>query len=190
MNRKASVVLGLVAVVLLVLYLLNRDFHQKQVAPGSTARHAESSAPGQMTASSAQKTTAISVPPGMAVEKSENSPAAAAGLVPPAAPDNSATIAPAIVMQNVRRAVRQYGDMFNGNPVGTNPEITAALSGKNPKQINFIDSNAGMRVNDQGEMIDPWGTPYFFHQISGTQMEIHSAGPDRIMWTSDDLVAQ
>jgi len=45
-------------------------------------------------------------------------------------------------------------------------------------------------VNDQGEMIDPWGTPYFFHQISGTQMEIHSAGPDHVMWTSDDLVAQ
>ena len=45
-----------------------------------------------------------------------------------------------------------------------------------------------MRINSQGELIDPWGTPYFFHQLSGTEMEIHSAGPDKVMWTQDDLV--
>jgi hypothetical protein len=99
-------------------------------------------------------------------------------------------IPPLIAMQNVRRAVRQYGDMFNGNPVGTNPEITAALAGANPKQINFLNPDAGMHVNDRGEMIDPWGTPYFFHQVSGTEMEIHSAGPDKVMWTADDLVTK
>ena len=87
------------------------------------------------------------------------------------------------------RAVRQYGQMFGGNPVGTNPEITAALSGNNPKGINFIKAEDGMRINGNGELVDPWGTPYFFHQLSGTDMEIHSAGPDRIMWTPDDLVA-
>jgi hypothetical protein len=37
-------------------------------------------------------------------------------------------------------------------------------------------------------MIDRWGTPYFFHQISATSMEIHSAGPDRKMGTEDDIV--
>ena len=47
-----------------------------------------------------------------------------------------------------------------------------------------------MRVNENGEMVDPWGTPYFFHQLSGHEMEIHSAGPDKIMWTFDDLVAR
>ncbi|HWF19491.1 MAG TPA: hypothetical protein VG754_09490 [Verrucomicrobiae bacterium] len=97
---------------------------------------------------------------------------------------------PDIVLQNVRRAVRQYGAMFGGNPVGTNPEITAALTGKNPKQINFLNGQPGMRINQDGELLDAWGTPYFFHQISGTEMEIHSAGPDKIMWTSDDLVTR
>ena len=93
------------------------------------------------------------------------------------------------MLANVRTAVRQYGDMFHGNPVGTNPEITAALSGNNPKHINFINSQAGMRI-ENGEMVDPWGTPLFFHQLSGTDMEIRSAGPDKIMWTADDLVTR
>lgn len=97
---------------------------------------------------------------------------------------------PAIVLENMSRAVRQYGEMFGGNPVGTNPEITSQLSGHNPKHINFLNADAGMRVNGDGELVDPWGTPYFFHQLSGQDMEIHSAGPDRIMWTSDDLVSR
>lgn len=99
-------------------------------------------------------------------------------------------IPPSIVLENTRRAIRQFGDMFGGNPVGTNPEITAELSGDNPKHINFINTEAGMRINQGGELVDSWGTPLFFHQISGKEMEIHSAGPDKVMWTSDDLVAR
>jgi hypothetical protein len=101
-----------------------------------------------------------------------------------------ADLPPETLLQNVRHAVQQYGEMFGGNPVGLNSEITAALAGKNPKQINFIDPSAGMRVNANGELVDGWGTPYFFHQLSGTHMEIHSAGPDKKMWTSDDLVTK
>ena len=91
-------------------------------------------------------------------------------------------------MDNLRIVFHQYASMFGGNPVGTNPEITAALNGKNPKGANFINPDEGMRINANGEMVDPWGTPFFFHQLSGTVMEIHSAGPDRIMWSPDDLV--
>ena len=80
--------------------------------------------------------------------------------------------------------------MFGGDPVGTNPEITSALNGNNPKQINFIKPEAGMQINENGELIDAWGTPLFFHQLSGTEMEIHSAGQDKIMWTQDDLVTK
>jgi hypothetical protein len=80
--------------------------------------------------------------------------------------------------------------MFGGNPVGINSEITSQLSGDNPKHINFLSAEDGMRVNEKGELVDPWGTPYFFHQLSATDMEIHSAGPDKIMWTSDDIVVK
>jgi hypothetical protein len=98
--------------------------------------------------------------------------------------------APAIVLERMSGAIRQYGRMFGGNAVGTNPEITAALVGGNPKGINFIKAEEGMRINGNGELVDPWGTPYFFHQLSGTDTEVRSAGPDGIMWTSDDLVAR
>ena len=97
-------------------------------------------------------------------------------------------IAPQIVLENMRRAVVDYGSTFSGNPVGTNPEITAALNGQNAKQIKFIDPERGLRINGNGELVDPWGTPFFFHQLSAKDMEIRSAGPDKVMWTADDLV--
>lgn len=95
---------------------------------------------------------------------------------------------PETVLENARSAIRDYGSMFGGNPVGTNPEITAALNGKNPKQAKFLRAESGMRINGSGELVDPWGTPFFFHQLSGTETEIHSAGPDKKMWTEDDIV--
>jgi len=97
-------------------------------------------------------------------------------------------IPPQIILENMRRAVINYGSTFSGNPVGTNPEIAAALNGENPKQIKFIDPENGLRINGQGELGDSWGTPFFFHQLSATDMEVRSAGPDKIMWTPDDLV--
>jgi hypothetical protein len=125
----------------------------------------------------------------------ENLDSTAAGKILPApagqpAPLQFTNFAPATVLQNVSRAVRQYGEMFGGNPVGNNAEITAALNGQNPKGINFIKPEGGMRINENGELVDAWGTPFFFHQLSGTDMEIHSAGPDKAMWTSDDLVGK
>lgn len=74
------------------------------------------------------------------------------------------------------------------DPVGDNAEITAVLTGNNRLGYAFIrpDSPA---INRQGELCDRWGTPYFFHQISGTKMAIRSAGPDRRLFTSDDMEA-
>ncbi len=97
---------------------------------------------------------------------------------------------PQTVLDNARVALHNYNAAFGENPVGDNSEITAALMGKNPRQANFITAESGLRVNDKGEMIDAWGTPFFFHQLSGQMMEIRSAGEDRKMWTRDDLVTR
>jgi hypothetical protein len=120
----------------------------------------------------------------------EASPGTAAAIPPAgqAEPLEVTNLPPDIAVENMSRAIHQYGEMFGGNPVGTNPEFTKQLSGDNPKHINFISPEAGMRVNDSGELVDPWGTPYFFHQISGSDTEIRSAGPDKIMYTADDIV--
>jgi hypothetical protein len=73
-----------------------------------------------------------------------------------------------------------------GNPVGENAEITAALTGANPLHFAFIPK-AHPAINAAGELCDRWGTPFRFHQLSGTQMEIRSAGPDRKFGTADDV---
>ena len=72
-----------------------------------------------------------------------------------------------------------------GNPVGENPEITAALAGDNPAKFAFL-SPRHRAINARGELCDRWGTPFRFHQVSGTQMEIRSAGPDKKFGTPDD----
>ena len=72
--------------------------------------------------------------------------------------------------------------------MGDNAEITNALNGGNPAKVIFVQTEDGLRQNARGELIDSWGTPFFFHQLARTQMEVRSAGPDRRMWTADDLV--
>ena len=92
-------------------------------------------------------------------------------------------------IENVQMDLRDYRTAFGENPVGSNVEITAALTGKNLKQLR-LTIPPGSSVSADGEMCDRWSTPYFFHQLSGKQMEIHSAGPDRIMGTGDDVIVK
>ena len=123
-----------------------------------------------------------------AVPETTPRPAAEVAAHLPATPETETGLPPLTVLENMRLVFRQYSSRFGGNPVGDNAEITAALNGRNPGQVTFVNPEAGQGVNDRGELVDNWGTPFFFHQISGTVMEIRSAGPDRKMWTADDLV--
>ena len=90
-------------------------------------------------------------------------------------------------VQRIQGTIRKFRAAFGENPVGSNPEITRALAGKNPTGAKFLDAT-GITLNDAGEMLDDWGTPYFFHPVSGAIMEIRSAGPDRKLFTADDIV--
>ncbi|HVS51623.1 MAG TPA: hypothetical protein VHD62_04650 [Opitutaceae bacterium] len=74
----------------------------------------------------------------------------------------------------------------DGNPVGENVEITAALAGKNSLRFGFLPPNHPA-IDADGELCDRWGTPFFFHALSGTRMEIRSAGPDKKLYTADDV---
>ncbi len=75
----------------------------------------------------------------------------------------------------------------DGNPVGTNAEITAVLVGKNKLRLSLIPPDHPA-INKSGELCDRWGTPFFFHAESANRMEIRSAGPDKKMWSPDDEV--
>ena len=74
-------------------------------------------------------------------------------------------------------------------PTGENKEIVAALLGDNPYRIRFIDPDSPV-LNDSGELVDRWGTPLFFHFVEVSDVGLRSAGPDRQMWTDDDVVME
>lgn len=75
----------------------------------------------------------------------------------------------------------------SGNPVGDNAEIVRALQGRNRAALAFMPTNHPA-LNERGELVDRWGTPFFFHALSGHSMEVRSAGPDRRLWNEDDAV--
>ena len=89
----------------------------------------------------------------------------------------------------VRHMVSDYHTLMGENPVGTNAEIMKQLMGGNSHQATLGPPD-GMALNGQGELVDQWGTPIFFHQLSRDKMEVRSAGPDKVMWTADDVVAR
>lgn len=117
--------------------------------------------------------------------------------VPAATPVRAMGFAPAGVMipqeqmrvalMGVRTMLLDFRTLTGGNPIGTNAEIMQAIMGDNKKGAK-LGPPEGQRLNAEGELLDPWGTPYFFHQISAQEMEIRSAGPDKKMWTDDDQV--
>ena len=73
-----------------------------------------------------------------------------------------------------------------GNPTGSNAEITAARAGANRLRLVLIP-RGHPALNADGELCDRWGTPYFFHSESRRRTTVRSAGPDRRMWTEDDV---
>ena len=73
-----------------------------------------------------------------------------------------------------------------GLPTGTHQEIIAALRGNNPRDFEFIPPEHP-QYDAQGRITDRWGSPIFFHAISSLEVQIISAGPDRELWTDDDL---
>lgn len=77
----------------------------------------------------------------------------------------------------------------NGNPTGENYEIVAALTGQNAKHVAVIPPNHPAITLD-GVLQDRWGSPYFFHSISADRMEIRSAGPDKKLWSDDDILTE
>ncbi len=130
-----------------------------------------------------------------------SSPASAPGSMPsakpPAAPakpvpaPSSFEVREAMAMElnAVRQMFADFRTIAGENPVGTNAEIMKALTGDNKKGAR-LGPPEGQQLNGAGELLDRFGTPYFFHQLSKQEMEIRSAGTDRVMWTDDDIVTK
>jgi hypothetical protein len=174
--KRALLVLGFLALALVIAWRFGAfsspEPHAAQTAPPTSTKNTQRPA-----ANSAAK-TATTQPTGSADEPSHladalNSP-------------NGDIRADLRIVSDVIDAFRTNFPR-DGNPVGDNVEITAALTGKNKLGLQLI-SPRHPAINKAGELCDRWGTPFFFHAESAHKMEIRSAGPDRKMWNEDDVV--
>lgn len=93
-------------------------------------------------------------------------------------------------MQTVVILLEEYRRAFGAMPMGEqNDEIVRRLQGENPKGIAVLPKNHP-NLNALGELLDRWGTPYRFHPESAWLTTVRSAGPDREMWTRDDVLSE
>lgn len=69
--------------------------------------------------------------------------------------------------------------------LGDNSDITKALVGNAGNGVWLPRQST--RIKD-GQLLDRWGSPYWFHPNGPGQIEIRSAGPDRELFTSDDII--
>lgn len=214
MNSRLLIFVVLVAAVGVVVVLTSRSKPEPAEEPASAAAPSVAIPATPARASSQPPASPIgteSFPsaPAPAVPAPSAEPAAATALAQPAPmpvaavpPGQDGALAPAALplpqgaeinpeeitrdLDELSLSLRDYRTQMAQNPIGNNAEITKALMGGNPRNAQLAPP--GARMNGKGEMVDRWGTAYFFHQMSATSMEIHSAGPDRQLGTDDDIV--
>lgn len=175
MTRRRAIAITLaLALLLLALFLARKGPELEPVS------NASSSAPAAAPKLQPQLTAAsVSNPPG--ATPPERSPLADVL--------NSPTTDITADLRLVLRIIETFRSNFlqTGNPVGANADITSALTGRNRLRLSLIPADHPA-INKEGELCDRWGTPFFFHAESATRMEVRSAGPDRKMWSDDDVV--
>jgi len=89
----------------------------------------------------------------------------------------------ALLRQHLRRLGRR-----EGLPIGNDSDLAAVLKGQNPMKYAALPINHPA-FGSNGRLCDRWGSPYFVHPVAEADFEIRSAGPDRKMFTPDDLIA-
>lgn len=93
-------------------------------------------------------------------------------------------------VQALHGMIRQYLRILHGKqgpPIGDDMDLAHALTGHNPMKAVLIPPG-NQALSPDGHLRDRWGTPYFIHPIGYGAYEVRSAGPDRKMFTSDDVV--
>jgi len=80
-----------------------------------------------------------------------------------------------------------YRMIYRQNPVAaSNAAVVRNLTGENPQRV-VVFPRSHPSLSGNGELLDRWGTPYFFHALSRDAMEIWSAGPDSRFGSEDDI---
>ncbi|BET67866.1 hypothetical protein ASA1KI_27840 [Opitutales bacterium ASA1] len=90
-------------------------------------------------------------------------------------------------MRVLEDVLSNYRLALGANPWGANAEIVAQLSGSNRRAHAPLPADHHA-IDSEGRLLDRWGTPFFFHALDARTMEVRSAGPDRELYTPDDVV--
>ncbi len=71
--------------------------------------------------------------------------------------------------------------------IGFNEDLIPALT--DPSALGDSALPADHPAIRGGRLLDRWGTPWQVHPLAGNLIQLRSAGPDRRLYTADDLVA-
>ena len=83
--------------------------------------------------------------------------------------------------------MEEYKSVFGNYPTGENAGIVRALAGDNPKKLQLL--NLGINsTNKNGELIDPWKTPYKIVFDGTNCFTIFSAGHNQTFGDADDII--
>ena len=132
------------------------------------------------------KITAISVSPSVSTPSGQSAPLLGETILRDYAntnlpPENDLTLMSRL-MENSLLLLKSAAN----RPLSANEDWADLFRGKNAAREEFIPSQH-IALNAEGKLIDRWNTPLFFHALGGGRYEIRSAGPDKKLWTSDDL---
>ena len=93
-------------------------------------------------------------------------------------------------LKKIHRVVTGYFSVIKDAsrfPIGGNEDLSAALRGENANREVFINTGSPA-LSESGFLIDRWGSPLIVHPEAWKQIELRSAGPDRIPYNHDDLL--
>ncbi|MEX0329839.1 MAG: hypothetical protein AB3N64_00315 [Puniceicoccaceae bacterium] len=97
-------------------------------------------------------------------------------------------IAPEEDIRRMGQLLWSYRQMAKGvdhSFFSANEDIAKLFTGDGVVGIQAISRDHPCLRN--GKIVDRWDSPLLFHSISGSKIDIHSAGPDRTMGTEDDV---
>lgn len=91
---------------------------------------------------------------------------------------------PALLLEILQFYRMEFGIFPAGQE---NRDIMNALTGNNPGKLPVFPIDHP-RINTDGELLDAWGCPFVFHPVSSQYLEVRSCGPDRELFTDDDIL--
>lgn len=93
-------------------------------------------------------------------------------------------------LQKIHRVAIGYFSLIKDSsrfPIGGNADLSAALRGENPNREVFVRPGSP-GFSPEGLLIDRWGSPLIVHPEAWRELELRSAGPDRLPYNADDLI--